>query len=200
MKLFNSKKSIRTSLAAAVLVAGLTPAWGGSSVQAAENSDGISSVLNSDQAETIPPGATAFTDVEGNENQEEIEAAFEAGLIKGYSDGTFRPSASLTRAEFVTLLGRALDVEGDPSQHPYNDKVPMWAAPYVAGLEQRNLLGSFADDEMFHPNQEVTNQEAVELIALAADVNVWIVGTPGTASDPITRGELTALMVEHLLR
>lgn len=195
MKLFNPKKSIRTALAATVLVAGLVPAWGGSSAQAAEKGD-----VTSIAASSVNTSAAAFTDIQGDENQAAIETAFEAGLIKGYSDGTFRPSASLSRAEFVTILGRALGMdEGNTSQLPYTDKVPMWAAPYVAGLEQRNLLGSFANNEMFYPSQEVTNQEAVELIDLAADETTWVVGRPGTASSSITRGELTSLMVDHLM-
>lgn len=36
-----------------------------------------------------------------------ISVAAERGLINGYSDGTFRPSASITRAEVVTMLDRA---------------------------------------------------------------------------------------------
>ncbi|PZD96576.1 hypothetical protein DNH61_07190 [Paenibacillus sambharensis] len=199
MKRFNPKKSIRTTLAATVLVAGLVPAWGGYSVQAAESDEVISEVVESENAEMIPPGATAFTDIADSEYQEEIEAAFEAGLIKGYNDGTFRPTETLSRAELVTILGRTLDVEADPAILPYDDTVPTWAAPYLAGLEERDLLGSFANNEMFYPSQAVTNQEAVELISLATDETVWIIGMPGTASDAITRGELTDLMVDHLL-
>ena len=37
-----------------------------------------------------------------------VAAAVEAGVMKGYEDGTFRPAATATRAEAATVLLRAL--------------------------------------------------------------------------------------------
>ncbi|RKP48899.1 hypothetical protein D7Z26_21305 [Cohnella endophytica] len=49
-----------------------------------------------------------FKDIAGNWAEQAIKAAQSAGYMKGYSDGTFRPSASLTRAEAVVILNRLL--------------------------------------------------------------------------------------------
>ena len=48
---------------------------------------------------------TGFSDV--NETTDEGQAIvkmYEAGYIKGYEDGTFKPNGSITRAELMPLL------------------------------------------------------------------------------------------------
>ena len=49
-----------------------------------------------------------FKDIAGNWAEQAIIAAQRAGYMKGYSDGTFRPGQSLTRAEAVVILNRVL--------------------------------------------------------------------------------------------
>ena len=50
-----------------------------------------------------------FSDVsEQHPQYSSIKAASSAGLINGYPDGTFKPSATITRAEVVTVVNRAL--------------------------------------------------------------------------------------------
>ncbi len=52
-------------------------------------------------------GGEGFTDVDKNLwSFDEITALTAAGIIKGYEDGTFRPSASLTRGEMAVLINR----------------------------------------------------------------------------------------------
>ncbi|GGN98039.1 5'-nucleotidase C-terminal domain-containing protein [Saccharibacillus kuerlensis] len=145
------------------------------------------------------PSASVFSDIAGNANAAAIEAAHAAGFVNGYANGTFRPAASVTRAEFVTMLGRAVGAEGDASQHSYTDSVPAWAASYISGLEAQDLLGSFKN-EVFNSQQAVTNAEAIELIALAAKVEPSTIQTSGTAQAQIKRGELVSLIVKHLIQ
>ncbi|WP_223110355.1 S-layer homology domain-containing protein [Paenibacillus sinensis] len=44
-----------------------------------------------------------------------VGAAYDSGLIKGYSDHTFHPKSAATRAETVVILDRALELKGDSS-------------------------------------------------------------------------------------
>lgn len=54
----------------------------------------------------------SFSDVnDGTQFKTEILAAAESGIINGYSDGTFGPSKTLTRAEITTILTRILGIE-----------------------------------------------------------------------------------------
>lgn len=49
-----------------------------------------------------------FSDVEGHWAEKYINSAAAKGWVEGYPDGTFKPDAYITRAEFVTLVNRVL--------------------------------------------------------------------------------------------
>lgn len=46
----------------------------------------------------------SFSDIQGHWAQKEIEAAVREGWVDGYPDGTFRPEATITQAEFTKML------------------------------------------------------------------------------------------------
>ncbi len=64
----------------------------------------------------LPASASgsALSDLEGHWAREQVEAGVAAGYISGYPDGTFRPDADVTRAEFFKLLGAAMRLTPDP--------------------------------------------------------------------------------------
>ncbi|MEY9971935.1 hypothetical protein ABH966_002308 [Lysinibacillus sp. RC46] len=66
-------------------------------------------------AAAIVPVASAasFTDVtDTNSHKEAISSLVDAGIIKGYPDGTFKPDQFVSRGQVVKLLGRWLETEG----------------------------------------------------------------------------------------
>jgi len=74
----------------------------------------------------------------------EVLAAYSAGLIKGYPDGTFRPEASITVQEFTAIAIRFLGLEKslDPAATlPAGYKADAWAVPAVAKAAALGLLG-----------------------------------------------------------
>ena len=52
-----------------------------------------------------------FGDIDSHWAKQYIEKVFNAGWINGYSDKTFRPDNSITRAEFMVIMNRALGRE-----------------------------------------------------------------------------------------
>lgn len=54
--------------------------------------------------------AAGFSDISGHWAQAAVERMSQAGIITGYEDGTFRPDQTLTRAEAVTIVNRALGI------------------------------------------------------------------------------------------
>ncbi|MFP3918132.1 S-layer homology domain-containing protein [Lysinibacillus telephonicus] len=61
----------------------------------------------------VPVASAAFDDVkENNSHAEAINALVEAGIIKGYEDGSFRPNAQLTRGHVVKMLGKWVEKQG----------------------------------------------------------------------------------------
>ena len=53
----------------------------------------------------------SFADVQGHWAQESIEKAVTDGWVDGYPDGTFRPDATISRAEFVKLTLSAMHMD-----------------------------------------------------------------------------------------
>lgn len=52
--------------------------------------------------------STSFHDINGHWAASNIAILVQTGVVKGYSDGTFRPNAGVTRAELVTMMNRLL--------------------------------------------------------------------------------------------
>lgn len=79
------------------------------------------------------------------------------GIITGYADGSFRPDASVTRAEFAAIASRFERLtEGTKS---FSD-VPSshWAAKYINFAATRGWVNGYADGT-FKPNNSITRAE-----------------------------------------
>lgn len=79
------------------------------------------------------------------------------GIITGYADGSFRPDASVTRAEFAAIASRFETLtEGTKS---FSD-VPSshWAAKYINFAATRGWVNGYADGT-FRPNNSITRAE-----------------------------------------
>ena len=58
------------------------------------------------------PAALAFSDVTDTEMAEAVEVLSGLDIVDGYSDGSYHPGDSLTRAQLVTFLHRAAGQPG----------------------------------------------------------------------------------------
>lgn len=114
-----------------------------------------------------------FKDVpEGFWAQEAISRAASLGIVKGYPDGTFKPQKYVTRAEFVTMLIRALEfpIDAQPVS-PFKDDelIGAWAKPYVASAAASGIVVGYPD-ETFRPNDLLTRAEMVVIVARALEL------------------------------
>ncbi|MDD5751580.1 MAG: S-layer homology domain-containing protein [Candidatus Peribacteraceae bacterium] len=66
--------------------------------------------------------------------------AMRAGLMRGFSDNTFRPDTAVTVAEAAKVLAKAFHLADDPT----NPKEP-WADPYVEALVRAGALSEHAN-------------------------------------------------------
>ena len=79
------------------------------------------------------PGVT-FPDLSGHADRVAVEALAARGIITGGDDGLFRPDGAMTRAEFATIVVRALGLAAGPlgGETAFSDVAPeAWYAPYV---------------------------------------------------------------------
>ena len=81
-----------------------------------------------------------FSDIkESDWYYENIKILAEAGIINGYSDGSFKPNNNLTKVEAVTMIIRALGRDSDHSNcnldknnNPFSDiNKDYWAYEYL---------------------------------------------------------------------
>ncbi|GBF77427.1 S-layer protein [Paenibacillus sp. 598K] len=118
-----------------------------------------------------PEPAPAFLDVsEGHWAKSAIDRAVALGIVKGYADGTFKPQQPVTRAEFVTMLVRALQPSAqqaiaDPT---FKDaaQIGAWARAEIALAVTNGWINGF-DDGTFRPGQQITRAEMTTIAARA---------------------------------
>ncbi len=130
----------------------------------------IGIVLQKASAAEIP-----FADVSRNWAYNSIVECYENGWITGTSSTTFSPKGTLTRAQFVTILGRyaGADVKKYKDSKFSDVDFSSWGyAPYVAWAEE-NAIAHGTDSVHFNPNGTVTRaQLAVFLYNYIQYVNV----------------------------
>ncbi|ULO05220.1 S-layer homology domain-containing protein [Paenibacillus sp. 19GGS1-52] len=85
-------------------------------------------------------------------------------VVKGYSDGSFKPDTSVTRAEAATMLVKALGILPTSGTSGFKDvKQGAWYAEAVTAAVQAGLLKGYTDGS-FKPDQTITQQEMVAIL------------------------------------
>lgn len=74
----------------------------------AQNADGFAAAI----AEAFAEESGKYADIEGHWARAHIEKLDAYGVVGGFPDGTFRPDATLTRAECAAMVANALTVLG----------------------------------------------------------------------------------------
>lgn len=84
------------------------------------------------------------------------------GIISGYPDATFRPNASITRAEFAAIATR-FDVNGDKTPASFNDIAGHWAKDEIAVAANNGWVNGY-EDGSFRPQNKITRAETMSLV------------------------------------
>lgn len=100
--------------------------------------------------------------------KEAVEAMAARDIIKGISDESFAPAASITRADFITLLVRALELKGPGANTAaFSDVQPTaYYAQAVAIAKELGIASGF-EDNMFKPGSSISRQDMMVLTAKA---------------------------------
>lgn len=97
--------------------------------------------------------------------QEAIAAAVKAGIVQGYSDGSFQPNATITRAEVAVMVKRALGTASAASAAGFSDQadIPQWAQDAVDLLQAEGFIQGRSGNR-YEPNAQTTRAEAAVLL------------------------------------
>ena len=83
------------------------------------------------------------------------------GIVQGYPDGSFRPRANITRAEFAAMAVRFFDVEYD-GPDLFSDTTGHWASDLINKAASAGIILGFKDGT-FRPDQDITRAEAIAI-------------------------------------
>ncbi|OIO54688.1 hypothetical protein AUJ46_02595 [Candidatus Peregrinibacteria bacterium CG1_02_54_53] len=156
--------------------------------------------------------ALAFTDVRSGVTPyaRAIEALKADGVIQGYDDGSFKPSLTINRAEFLKIILESRGGEFSGA-NCFPDVYDAWFAPYVCTAKEEGIVEGYPDGT-FRPEQTITFVEAAKILSLAYRQQVqssgeWYEGyaralesskaiptSVAGLTNQVTRGEMAEMM------
>ena len=95
-----------------------------------------------------------------------IEVAYDAGLIKGYPDKTFRANNKINKAEGIAVTARFDNLRlTEVYEKPYWDiSANHWAAKYIQAAKEAGLL-KYIERNRLRPKEGMARAEAVEMLS-----------------------------------
>lgn len=133
-------------------------------VFSSSSSSSSSSVASSSSSSAKP--VPVFPDVlQGKYGYTAIMDLAAHGIVRGYSDGTFRPAGKVNRAEFTKLLIAGVAyAELDEAGNCFPD-VPFdqWFSMYVCMAKRLGWLQGYPDG-LFRPERPITRAEALKVV------------------------------------
>ncbi|MDO4754134.1 MAG: S-layer homology domain-containing protein [Bacillota bacterium] len=109
----------------------------------------------------------SFSDMKSHRDRDAVHALAARNIISGTGDGKFSPDKEMTRAEFATVVVRALGLL--PKKNATFDDVPAnaWYADYVGAAYHYKLVYGI-DAVTFRPTDLITREQAATLVMRAA--------------------------------
>jgi len=103
----------------------------------------------------------------------QIQSLTDENVLVGYPDGNFKPDESATRAEFTTMVIKALHQENAPLKKTFEFKdVPYkyWAFNTIQRAINFDLVKN-TPDKMFRPEDTITKSEAMDIMVSALNLD-----------------------------
>ncbi len=94
-------------------------------------------------------------------DKDKMASLVNAGFIKGYEGGYFRPDQYITRAEAASVLGRIFSSQG--GQAIFKDQIPEWAQAGIDSAYAANIVYGYPDGS-FRPEKQLSKQESAYLL------------------------------------
>ena len=171
------------------------------------------------------PASADFSDVDGSlYYYDSVKFLEDEGIIHGNPDGSFGYSFPINRAELLTIVIRAADVELDSAQwiaygneNCFDDvQEGQWFTQYICYAKDAGWVGGY-EDGTFEPESDVNFVEVLKIsmealgIEYTPDTEPWFKGMVESAADKnlipltitsfdqvITRGEMADLIARIL--
>nr|MCR5353117.1 S-layer homology domain-containing protein [Clostridiales bacterium] len=119
---------------------------------------------------SVPPvkyQSKTFDDIKKNKYRPSIEALACRGIINGMSETIFDPESCMTRAQFATIVVRALGLEFKKTRDFSDVSASSWYYSYVCTASSYGIINGVSDTE-FDPESFISREQALVMIQRAA--------------------------------
>lgn len=122
-------------------------------------------LLTDETRESFWSDTNSYTDVAaGSWYNNAVSTLSAMGVLGGYEDDSFRPNASITRAEFAKIAVSFFELEGLDCENPFLDVAPgAWYAESVAAAAEIGLIEGY-EGGLFRPDAPITRAEACTIV------------------------------------
>ena len=123
---------------------------------------------NNSYTVTIDMGLT-FSDIDEDDwFYDDVVAAANEGYVEGMGDGKYEPKGSLTRAQFATMIARAMNYDSNPDvEASFPDvKDDHYAKAAINFCYENDIIRGY-EDGTFRPEKTSSRQEVAAILARA---------------------------------
>ena len=139
----------------------------GNNISRAEVATIFFRLLTDEAREQYNKTTTSYSDIkDGAWCCRAVATLTNAGVINGYTDGTFRPNAPITRAELATIIARFAKL--DVNTKTFSDINGHWAQKSIELAAGNNWINGY-EDGTFRPNNNITRAETFAMINRVLD-------------------------------
>ncbi|WP_379157027.1 immunoglobulin-like domain-containing protein [Paenibacillus sp. sgz5001063] len=118
------------------------------------------------------------------------------GVMKGFGDQSFRPDEPVTRAQFASIITRALGLKPSGSAAEFADQsnIPAWAAGDVAAAVESGILKGYASGgkSVFRGSEKITRAEMAVMLSNALKTSPIEVSIAGDSLLPADQSAIPA--------
>lgn len=113
----------------------------------------------------VTPQEWLFSDLSYvHDYYEEVSALVDEGIFSGYTDGTFKPDATINRAELLKILIEGMgETPSTAYKNCFTDVSNEWYARYVCYAKDQGWVSGY-NDHSFKPGQTVSKVEALKML------------------------------------
>ncbi|MGS0763184.1 S-layer homology domain-containing protein [Syntrophomonas curvata] len=106
-------------------------------------------------------------------------------VISGVSKGSFEPDRDITRAEFASIVVRALGLKPGSSQEDFSDvQSSDWYSGAIQTASQYKIISGYGNGK-FGPTDKVTREQAMTMIAKAMNITGLKVEIPSVDAEKL---------------
>ncbi len=140
---------------------------------------------------TVPAEVPYLIDISDHWARTAIEQLVNSGAITGFLDGTFRPDNTITRAEFATILVKAMGLELKPGM-VFNDTDHHWAKDYISTAVAHGIINGYGN-QTFGPDDLISREQMAVMIDRAKDLELIEVQISFVDADQISDWAIEAV-------